>query len=222
MTESIKRRSPFHTKLGVLKPKWGEAQSMAVALSFGEAQEELLARKHLAMADFSCFPKLVVKGPAAVSWLEEQGIDPPTEVLATSDLPGGGLVIRSDRQEVFLEDGVDTQRVAQLDALLPLNDLTVMRVLRQDASLLLCGQQANEVLLQTCGFDFRTHVSGLVMTRVAGVSCWVLKVRMPDAEGFRIWLDASYAPYLWTELYNIVGELGGRCVGLKSIYQALS
>jgi hypothetical protein len=215
MTESIKKRSPFHTKLEVLKPKWGEAKSMAVALSFGEAQDELLAQKHLAMADLSFFPKLVVKGPAAVSWLEEQGIDPPTEVLATSDFSGGGLVIRSDRQEVFLEDGVNSQRVAHLDALLPLNDLGAFRVLRQDASLLLCGQQA-------CGFNFSTHVSGLVMTRVAGVSCWVLKVTIQDAEGFRLWMDASYAPYFWAELYKIVAELNGRCIGLNSIYQRLS
>lgn len=222
MMENITRRSPVHTELEKLKPVWVSVGGMLAALSFEERRADLIAVSQLGLADLSSLPKLVVKGPGAVEWLEGQGIVSPTEVFATGPLPGGGLVIRTDRQEVFLEDGVYGQTVASVEQLLPSDDPSIARVIRQDASFFLGGEKAHDVFSQTCGFNFRNGPVGVVMTQVAGVSCWVLEVNLLGIRGYRLWLDPSYAAYLWAELSEIVVEFSGNWLGLGSLYRDFS
>src|SRR5262249_11243393 len=90
----------------------------------------------------------------------------------------------------------------------------VYRVLRQDASLLLSGSQATEVLLETCGYDFREASPKVVMTRVAVVSCSILPRTLNGFSVFQLWLDGTYGFYLWETLLPIVRELGGSPVGI--------
>jgi sarcosine oxidase subunit gamma len=107
----------------------------------------------------------------------------------------------------MVESGSDASLLDRLEAAWDQPPAGVYRVPREDATFLLAGPQKHSVLSQTCGFDFRsTPPRRLVYTRVAGVSCAIL----PDAGAFRLWLDPSFAAYLWHELAAIVEELGGR------------
>ena len=105
------------------------------------------------------------------------------------------------RHEVFLEDSRG-----------------VYLVRRQDASFSLTGATSNSIWLETCGVDFRNPPDGVVLTRVAGVSCMVLPVQIERASAFRLWLDPSYGSYLWDAILEIVRDHGGDVIGLDASY----
>ena len=94
-------------------------------------------------------------------------------------------------------------------------------MLRQDASFLLTGARAREVMLQVCGIDFDSVDYGarpLFLTRVAVISAVVLPWVEEGTRGFRLWCSYPYGLYLWEELNEIVGEFGGGVVGLSAVY----
>src|SRR6267378_7325938 len=105
MSPRNQRRSPVHEVLEDLHPRWGQVQGMSVALSFQSSEIEELSRTELALCDLSCLPRISFKGPEAVGWLEQFGIRVPTIVYDYSSWNDGGLIIRTDGQEVLLEDG---------------------------------------------------------------------------------------------------------------------
>ncbi len=96
------------------------------------------------------------------------------------------------------------------------------RVVRHDASFLLSGRRTAEVLLQTCGYDFRQPTKQLIMTRVAGVSCSILFRELDGIAAFQLWLDGTYGVYLWHTLEQIVRELDGDVVGLAAFFPEVS
>jgi sarcosine oxidase subunit gamma len=80
------------------------------------------------------------------------------------------------------------------------------------------------VLLQTCGYDFRQAgvrprpspdpaAALMVMTRVAGVSTWVLPRILNGITVYQLWSDGTYGHYLWETLLELTRELGGDAVG---------
>ena len=123
-------------------------------------------------------------------------------------------MIRTDRQEVFLEDGPASHRVSQFERELSSHPSGVYLVRRQDASFQLTGVRSNAVLRETCGVDFSQPLDAVVMTRVAGVSCMILPLQAEEAPSFRFWLDPSYGSYLWDALLEIVRDQGGDAIGL--------
>ena len=212
-TDSI-RRSPVHDCLEELSPKWIEIHDMKVPLRFKDAATETDLKRELSICDLSCLPKLSVKGAECLAWLTQGGTRVPESVYGHSSLEEGGLVIRTDRQEVFLEDGPASHRVSELERELASHPLGVYLVRRQDASFVLTGARSNAVLRETGGFDFSKPAEAVVMTRVAGVSCMILPLQAAEAPSFRFWLDPSYAAYLWEALLEIVRDQGGDAIGL--------
>jgi glycine cleavage system aminomethyltransferase T len=77
------------------------------------------------------------------------------------------------------------------------------------------------VLHETFGFDFTNPPASAVMTRVAGVSCMILPVQIEGVMALRLWLDPSYASYLWEALLEIVRHHGGDAIGLEAFYPRL-
>ena len=210
------RRSPVHDRLEELNPEWVEIHSMKVPLRFKDSASEKRLKTELSLCDFSCLPKVSLKGPESLTWLAQAGIPVPENVYGCRSSADGGLVIRTDRQEVFLEDGPASQRVSEIERELSSHSVGVHLVRRQDASFQLTGIQSNGVLRETCGVDFSQPPDAVVMTRVAGVSCMVLPLQAKGAPAFRFWLDASYGPYLWDALLEIVREFGGDAIGLDT------
>jgi sarcosine oxidase subunit gamma len=127
-------------------------------------------------------------------------------------------MIRTDRQEVVLEDGPASDRIAELERQVSSHPPGVFLVRRQDASFQLTGTRSNAVLRETCGVDFTQPPDGVVMTRVAGVSCMVLPFQFDEIPACRFWLDPSYGPYLWEALLEIVRDHDGDAIGLDALY----
>ncbi|MGH9428288.1 MAG: hypothetical protein ACRD2L_18545, partial [Terriglobia bacterium] len=212
------RRSPVHDSLEKLNPVWTQIHNMKVPLRFSNAATESQLKWELSLCDISCLPKIGVKGPESLAWLAQAGILVPENVYGCCSLGEGGLAIRTDRYEVFLEDGPASHKVSELEHELRSYSSGVYRVRRQDASFLLTGVRSNAVLRETCGVDFSQPPDGVVMTRVAGVSCMVLPLQAEETPAFRFWLDPSYGSYLWDALLEIVRDQGGDAIGLDAVY----
>lgn len=220
-TQTPLRRSPVHDLLEHSNPTWGDVHGMPVALGFKSLEIENQKRGELSLCDVSCFPKLTLKGPDTLMWLQGAGIFVPENVYEYSQFDGGGLIIRTDRQEAFIEDGPKSYEVPRLLELLSAGAANVHKAARQDACFFLTGAKANEVLVETCGYDFRQPGDRLVMTRLAGVSCALLLLETNGVTGFRVWLDPSYGAYLWKALLEIVQDHGGDVVGMACHYEEL-
>lgn len=240
MAQTPARLSPVHDQLDHLHPRWGALDGMPVALTFGGRtleQEQGLART-LGLCDVSALHRSVIKGPGAASFLEARGIVQalPAEVLSVLPLKSGGLIARTGRAEFFLEDapgeGGGPSVVAQLtESLLSSPQAGVYTAPRQDASFLLSGDHAPAVWLQTCGFDFRQagfhpgpspdRATAMVMTRVAGVSTWVVHRAINGNPVYQLWADGTYGPYLWETLLKVTRESEGDAVGVSVFFPAL-
>jgi hypothetical protein len=56
------------------------------------------------------------------------------------------------------------------------------------------------------------------VTRVAGVSTWVLHRGINGWDVYQFWADGSYGPYLWEALLEIAREPGGDVIGLSAFF----
>ncbi|MDP7018579.1 MAG: hypothetical protein QGG36_22465 [Pirellulaceae bacterium] len=175
----------------------------------------------VSICDVSGLRKLGVKGGDAEDWLSNNGIYIPAETLGVAKLSAGGFVARIGEGEFFLEDGVDSATLPHLASQIDDFDGEMYGVEHQEATIVLSGPHSHEVMRQTCGVDFNSIAPDqIVFTRVAGVSCSVLPDR--DAEPvYRVWVDPSYAVYLWETLVEIVEDLGGAVVGADRLYSQL-
>ena len=216
MTDTLSGRSPVHHLLEALGARWGQTGRTPLALDFGEPQAEASAARTLGLSDVSALSKLGVKGKRSASWLKEQGVDVPEEVYEVRDLNPEGVVARIGRDEFLLEDGIRGASVAKLSES-PVGG-SVYRQDRQDATFLLSGARARDLLAQVCGVDFREVAPRrLIYTRVAVVSAAVIFDPIEGLPVYRLWVDSTYAEYLWEHLSQIATELGGRVVGAECL-----
>jgi sarcosine oxidase subunit gamma len=195
---------------------------MAVALHFGAPDCEEQALQSLALCDQSATPKLSVKGPGAEAWLEQQGLAVPEIVYAAQQLDHGSRLFRLGVDEFLVQGHLDddlTDRLFQAQDT-ELQDVYCLQ--RQDATFLLAGPRAVQVLSQTCGLNLlEMPPEHLVFTRVAGVSCGVFLNPQQDRPTFQIGVDPSWGLALWESLVQIVEELEGTVVGLGCMYPQL-
>jgi len=210
----LRRESPIQHLFDPSVGQWGELAQASFVLAFDSEEVESQAFQTLALCDVSVLPKLGIKGPEASDWLQSQGVILPEGIYQTRKQPDGSLVLQLSDNEFLLEDDFASQRVSTLSEVLGWGQEGLVRVERQEASFLLTGFRAIDVLAQTCAFNFREAPDDrLVMTRVAGTSCSVLPMGTDHAARYKIEVDATYAVSLWKSLLTICQELGGRAIG---------
>ena len=195
------RMSPVHVQIAAYS---GPSESAAFSV---------------ALADVSHLPKCGLKGPDAMQWLRDHGIEPPAESNRWLPLPSGGVIARLGRSEFFIEDGAGGSVVSNMRTALG-NDVSgVYPVIRQDAGIALTGSRVNELLLQTCNVNFaalETGARNAVMTQMIGVSVLAIRVADEPHPRYRIWCDPTFAPYFWETLAEIAVELGGGVVATEA------
>ena len=207
------RRSPIHELLQSRHAEWRVAAGAPLAVRIETEEAERAAAQTLALCDVSALPKLGLKGPDAEHALKDRGIEIPTAIYESCRLAGGGWIVRTGASEFFLESGATDESVSMLAYLDSVRG-RVFRIERQDATFLLVGSRASEVLAQTCGVNVREAAPHrLMLTRVAGVSCGVFPQFFADVPGFRLWADYTYAVSLWESLAEVCESLDGRVIG---------
>ncbi len=134
----------------------------------------------------------------------------------------GGIVARTGAREFFIEDSISTSMIPQLLSELNADEPNCIPVLRQDASFMISGKLAQKVLQQTCSYDFRHPHGRMVMTQMAGVSCFILHRFIQGISAFQLWVDGTFGNYLWNALHEIVSDLGGAIIGAAAIYPEIA
>ena len=222
MSTIAPRLSPVHHLLEARGAQWGQLGDTPIALRFGPDEDERTALAVLGLCDASALRKLGIRGPGAGTWLVERGVELPAAVYDTLPLAGGGLVVRLGTNEFLLEDGIPGGTIAALPGQLAGAPPGSYRVEREDATFLLTGSGAREVLAQMCSIDFRTAPRRrLVLTRAAGINAGILPDSLGDVPLFRLWIDCGYAVYFWEALVEIVEELGGKLIGAACCFPEL-
>ena len=228
MTSQLTRQSPIHHLLEqrLLKQgggDWADIAGAPIALRFEAAEAEAKAVQTLALCDVSALPTLGVKGPAAVDWLSAHGVAIPDEIYDTQKLADDGLIARVASDEFLLQSGVSCQTVPSLVDKLGQGQEGAIHVERQEATFLLVGARVLEVFSQTCGVDFReVRPWRLTITRIAGASCGILHWNREDVPRYQLWVDPTYAVYVWETLLEIVEELEGHLVGAAAVLDGLT
>jgi sarcosine oxidase subunit gamma len=167
--------------------------------------------------------RLGLKGPHAAEWLVAHGIVLPMPPNTWTRSPGAVaaaplLVARLGSTEFFIEDaaaGKALKRIAAAaDELAP----GVYPVLREDWALELCGTGVHDVLAQVCNVNFAALILDshpVIMTLMIGVAVLVVPDGGADERRYRIWCDPTFGPYLSESLGAVVGECGGRIMGVR-------
>lgn len=223
MIDSAISRSPIHADLDARGAEWCSIDGISFALRIQDEDIEQAAMTSLAICDLSGLRKVGLKGPDAERSLAAEEIDVPQSIFESHPLLNGGFVVRFGKNEFFLEDGVGNSVVEPLVDRVTSNDMQVFRVEHQEATFLLTGSRSCEVLAQTCGINFsESALRRVIFTRVAGVSCGVFPDIVQNIQAYRIWVDPSYAVYLWETLAEICESLGGKVTGIGRIYSSMT
>ena len=97
--KTIPRKSLLHDMLKEKDPiLWKKVHGMPVVLRFAELQVEKLVKRHLALADVSCFPRLGLRGMGMSSWLTTLGFNVPKTIYSVSPIENQGTHIRTIKE----------------------------------------------------------------------------------------------------------------------------
>ena len=214
------QRSPIQDWLDAHGAQQRVIGGRSFVVRFASDDAERTAMASLGICDLSGLRKLGLKGRDAEDLLLNAKLDVPTKVFESHPLVDGGLIIRIGSDEFFLESGIRNESVAAIAHQLEVQAGQVFRVDHQEATFLLIGSRALAVLSQTCGINFggEARPRQAVFTRVAGVSCCVFPDLIRGVSAYRIWVDPTYALYLWETLVEICASLDGRTIGTGWIY----
>ncbi len=210
------RLSPIHDVLQSLDGSWQDLNGMPSLVAM---PNEAAIAPHLGIADLSCLTRFGVKGANAAVWLESQGIVIPDRPNTWNPLPDGGIIARLGLTEFLLEDSLHSHIAPQLVEACQQPPAKVYPVLRQDAAIVLCGADVNELLLQICSVNFRALSlveRPVVLTSMVGVTVTMIPSDRNGQPFYRLWCDGTFGVYLWQTLLAIVEELGGGAIGVPN------
>ena len=158
------------------------------------------------------------KGAGAPAWCAAMGLPLPAAHNTWAKLEGGGLIGRLAYTEFYIEHEEEAQVAHLRDTLgrgVQVESGGVYPVHRCDATLVLGGPLAQDVLLQTCNVNFaalEVAAMPVIMTLMVGVAVTVFPAIEGGQTVYRMVCDPTFAAYLWQTLAGIVAESGGAAV----------
>ena len=149
-----------------------------------------------------------VKGPGVVAWVQRHGLPLPAARYAVLRMGDAGVVARAGEGELILECTPHDALWERWRAALADPPAGVYDIPQQSVTLELSGPRAPRVLARSCALNLAAEPADTILyTRIAGVSCAVLPHGKGEARSYRLWVDYSLAPYLWTTLAALIEDL---------------
>jgi hypothetical protein len=215
-TTSTGKRSPLHAWHTSHCDNWCQLGETPLPRQFAAADEEQSAAGQLALCDLSGLPLLEVKGSGAVDWLTTRNLPVPAAIYEGKSTGEGGWITRTGSAE-FLLRGPAGGSLPGLSGSDSAGEVLITH--RQDAIFLVAGNRIGELMAQTCGLDYASlPARQTLFSRVAGISCGMIKDQLNGIPVCWLWLDPSYALYLWEQLVQITTDLDGKIVGVSCFY----
>lgn len=208
------RLSPIYDSLQQLGGTWREINGMQVMYSL---PDDKVNAARLGIADLSFLPRFGVKGIGAEAWLATQSIPIPDRPNSWYPLASEGIIARLGTSEFLIEDSTIAPQLTKACKSAPDK---VYPVLRQDLAIALIGTKVNELLLQTCSFNFQALSIAerpVILTSMVGVNVTVIQCDRQGLPVYRIWCDCTFGEYLWQTLLAIARELGGSAIGVETL-----
>ena len=149
-----------------------------------------------------------VKGPGVVAWAQRHDLPLPAARYAVLPVGVAGVVARAGEGELILECTPGDALWERWQAALAEAAAGVYDIPQQSVTLELNGPHASQVLARSCALSLAAEPPDTILyTRIAGVSCAVLPRGERDPRTYRLWVDYSLAPYLWTTLAELTEDL---------------
>ena len=227
------RRSFVYRQLAEAGAVFKVASGGAVAMHYGDPDEEAETARRLGLADLSVLPRTGFKGAGAAQWLATQGVVLPG-VNEAAQQQDGSLAARLGPDDILLLGGLDGVEVASE----PLDRLNhawtqaggdVSRgypVPRRDthAWIVLTGEFAADMLAKLCAVDLRPRSFAnhrIAQTSVARANAIVIRADLAATLGFHLLVDSSMADYCLPVLLDAMSEFGGGLVGYQALQSLL-
>lgn len=222
--QELKRRSLLYRRLADAGAAFESVSDAAVPMNYPSADEEVQARA-MGIADLTAMPRIGFKGKDTPAWLEENGLQLPTEPNRAVRQQDDALVVRlSNDEHLVLEDlEVNSGTVARLNSQWSLrSDRMCYKLLRDHSHcwLLLSGEHTSAMLAKVCGVDMRADrfpAGSVAQTSVARINAIVIRDDLGATRAFHILADSASAEYLWFCLRDAMAEFSGSIVGLTAL-----
>jgi len=170
----------------------------------------------LALFDANTLEKFRLKGPNARRWLTSIGVSLPGNLYDVRVLDSGAWVVQTYFDEFVFQSVTSDPIVGRIITALSEQTQGVYRCEHEGAVFRITGDRGSAVLLQTCAINFdESPVGKIVFTRVAGVTCAVIKEKVDGGTRYSLWVDYNMAPYLWEQLSEITRGAGGE-IGVQT------
>ena len=209
------RVSPLADVQSAHAARWTEIEHMRVVAAFSNEQANGL--NSVALGDLSHRPRAGVKGPGSAVALNGAGISTPTQPNRWCRSEGA-LIARLGLTEYLIEADQSNNAVSRVLAL-P-DTPNVYPVPHYDAALIIIGPKAIDLFRQTCSVDMATldpNDGALVLTSIVGVGATVAALQTPTGIAYQMWLDGTYASYMWETLCEIAHDMGGGPIGFDAL-----
>ena len=149
-----------------------------------------------------------VKGPGVAAWAQRHDLPLPATRYSVLPVGAAGVVARAGEGELILECTPRDALWERWRAALAEAPAGVYDIPQQSVTLELSGPRARRVLTRSCALNLAAEPAATILyTRIGGVSCAVLPRGEGESRGYRLWVDYSLAPYLWTTLADIAEDL---------------
>ena len=148
-----------------------------------------------------------VKGPGVVAWARRHDLPLPATRYAVLPVGDAGVVARAGEGELILECTPHDALGERWRAALADSPAGVYDIPQQSVTVELSGPRAPQVLARSCALNLAAEPANTILyTRIAGVSCAVLPRGEGESRSYRLWVDYSLAPYLWTTLAKLTED----------------
>lgn len=223
LPEQFNRRSFVYPRLVAAGARFVGVGDAAAAAAFPDRPEPALG-----LVDLSPLPRTGLKGPRALSWLQEQGWPVPANNNAADQAADGSLVCRlGDRELLVLTAPAQAtrdqgRRILDLESAVPGDGVWTVPRADSHAWFALRGSAAAECLQKLCGVDLRERqfpAGAIAQTSVARLNAVVCRVPASDTTAFHILADSASALWFWDALLDAAEEFGGGPLGLREIGQ---
>ena len=154
-------------------------------------------------------PIFGVKGRGSETWLNEQSLDIPSDLFGAT-LTNASIVMRFGAADFMVVDNEGGALISRLRASMKSVSAEVYETPHEEVCFDLVGDHAVALFAQTCALPIAEAPSmRVIFTRVAGVTCVILPLMNGGERVYKIWVDRSYANYLWKTLSEIVKDFEG-------------